>query len=85
MSLKESIGSSHSPVTMLKDTIAYASQSPFILNDTIRNNILFGEDYDEEYYQRVLEACNLLPDLKELGPSGDLTEIGELRSPIREE
>ena len=70
---------------MLKDTIAYASQSPFILNDTIRNNILFGEDYDEEYYQRVLEACNLLPDLKELGPSGDLTEIGELRSAIREE
>ena len=57
--------------------MAYASQSPFIQNATLRENILFGLEYKKDLYDRVLEACNLLPDLKQLGPSKDLTEIGE--------
>lgn len=57
--------------------ISYASQSPFILNTSFRENILFGSEYNEELYDSVILACNLLPDLKQLGPSGDLTEIGE--------
>ena len=61
----------------LRGSVAYASQSPFILNATLRDNILFGLEYNQELYDRVLEACNLLPDLKQLGPSRDLTEIGE--------
>ncbi|KAK2848887.1 hypothetical protein Q5P01_008721 [Channa striata] len=40
------------------------------------NNILFGNEYDHERYNTVLEACCLLPDLAEL-PYGDMTEIGE--------
>ncbi|XP_029021322.1 ATP-binding cassette sub-family C member 5 isoform X2 [Betta splendens] len=55
---------------------AYASQQAWILNDTLRENILFGNDYDQERYHHVLEACCLLPDLAEL-PYGDMTEIGE--------
>ena len=31
---------------------------------------------DEAWYQRVLSACALLPDLKVL-PGGDMTQIGE--------
>jgi len=31
---------------------------------------------DEKKYQRVLEACALLPDLEVL-PGGDMAEIGE--------
>jgi ABC-type multidrug transport system fused ATPase/permease subunit len=33
------------------------------MNDTIRDNILFGKEYDEKLYNEVLEICELLPDL----------------------
>ena len=57
-------------------TIAYVPQETFILNDTIRNNILFGNEYNEEFYERVLELCELNLDLAVL-EAGDLTQIGE--------
>ncbi|KAL9184039.1 hypothetical protein ACHAXT_002125 [Thalassiosira profunda] len=56
--------------------IAYASQVPFILNATVRDNILFGVPYNKERYERVLEACCLTSDI-ETFHFGDLTEIGE--------
>ena len=61
----------------MNGSVAFASQSPFILNSTVRENILFGNEYKKDLYDHVLEACNLLPDLKQLGASRDLTEIGE--------
>ena len=61
----------------MRGSVAYASQSPFILNATLRDNILFGLEYKKDLYDRVLEACNLLPDLEQLGQARDLTEIGE--------
>lgn len=57
-------------------SIAYCSQNPWILNGTIRENILFGSKYDKEFYQQTLEACQLLPDLKILA-DGDHTSVGE--------
>jgi ABC-type multidrug transport system fused ATPase/permease subunit len=57
--------------------ITYVPQTPFILNQTVRNNVLFGLPYDRERYERVLDACCLRPDLEQLGEAGDLTEIGE--------
>ena len=56
--------------------LAYVPQQAWIMNATVRENILFGMEYDEERYQRVVEACALLPDLDQLS-AGDLTEIGE--------
>lgn len=56
--------------------IAYASQVPWILNGTVRENVLFGHKYDAEFYQHVLNACALSIDLKIL-PKGDKTEVGE--------
>lgn len=55
---------------------AYVPQQSFVMNDTVRNNILFGAEYDEAAYNRVLLACSLDKDLAAL-PSGDETEIGE--------
>ncbi|KAI5100698.1 multidrug resistance-associated protein 5 [Silurus meridionalis] len=55
---------------------AYAAQQAWILNSSLRENILFGKDYVEEKYKAVLEACCLNPDITEL-PYGDMTEIGE--------
>eukprot|EP00816_Leptocylindrus_hargravesii_P007452 CAMPEP_0196807870 /NCGR_PEP_ID=MMETSP1362-20130617/7854_1 /TAXON_ID=163516 /ORGANISM="Leptocylindrus danicus, Strain CCMP1856" /LENGTH=1401 /DNA_ID=CAMNT_0042181965 /DNA_START=94 /DNA_END=4299 /DNA_ORIENTATION=- len=57
--------------------VAYAGQSPFILNTSVRENILFGQEYDRERYEKVLDDCCLRPDLKQIGPAGDMTQIGE--------
>ena len=63
-------------VVNIRGTIAYVPQTPFIMNATLRDNILFGQPYDEVRYQKVLSTCCLLPDIAIL-PAGDLTEIGE--------
>ncbi|MBN3298523.1 MRP5 protein, partial [Amia calva] len=55
---------------------AYVAQQAWILNATLRHNILFGKEYEEERYNAVLSACCLRPDLAIL-PNGDMTEIGE--------
>ncbi|XP_070538465.1 ATP-binding cassette sub-family C member 5-like [Ptychodera flava] len=57
-------------------SFAYASQQPWIINATVRDNIMFGNIYAREKYERAIEACCLTADLRIL-PSGDLTEIGE--------
>ncbi|KAJ2870063.1 Canalicular multispecific organic anion transporter 1 [Coemansia aciculifera] len=56
--------------------IGYMEQSPWIMNDTMRANILFGRELDEEYYWKVIHACALTRDL-ESWPDSDLTMIGE--------
>ena len=59
-----------------KGKISYAAQSAFIMNATLRDNILFGAEYDESKYNDVLEMCALVPDLSQL-QAGDMTQIGE--------
>ncbi len=74
----------------VKGTLGTFVQSPFILNDTVRNNILFGhapiskngskgsggEPIDEERYKLAVEVSSLTHDFSLL-PHGDQTEIGE--------
>ncbi|XP_044059122.1 multidrug resistance-associated protein 5 isoform X3 [Siniperca chuatsi] len=60
----------------VRGRLAYVAQQAWILNATLRDNILFGKEYQEDRYQSVLSACCLRPDLTLL-PSADLTEIGE--------
>jgi len=56
--------------------ISYCAQTPWIVNETLRGNILFGRAYDDERYQLIVNACALKSDLEVL-PAGDMTEIGE--------
>lgn len=56
--------------------IVYVSQQAWILNRSLRENILFGDDFDSERYERALSATALAKDLALL-PDGDNTEIGE--------
>ena len=56
--------------------VAYIAQEAFLLNDTIKNNILFGEEYNEEKFKRVLKICELEDDLNIL-VGREYTQIGE--------
>ena len=69
----------------MKGRLGTFLQTPFIMNDTVRNNILFGhaagkgkasEGVDEKRYNLALDVCSLSHDLNLL-PHGDQTEIGE--------
>ncbi|XP_014221942.1 multidrug resistance-associated protein 4-like [Trichogramma pretiosum] len=60
----------------LGGTVSYAAQEPWLFNDTVLSNILFGEPYDEKRYQQVVSACCLEEDFKQL-PHGHLTLVGE--------
>ncbi|KAJ3680647.1 hypothetical protein LUZ60_016925 [Juncus effusus] len=55
---------------------AYVPQTPWILSGNVRENILFGQPFEIEKYERTIEACALRKDL-DLFANGDLTEIGE--------
>uniref|UniRef100_A0A8C1V729 ABC-type glutathione-S-conjugate transporter n=1 Tax=Cyprinus carpio TaxID=7962 RepID=A0A8C1V729_CYPCA len=57
-------------------SVAYVPQQAWIQNATLKDNILFGCEMKDSWYQKVLEACALLPDL-EILPARDATEIGE--------
>ncbi|RLV84946.1 Bile pigment transporter 1 [Meyerozyma sp. JA9] len=57
-------------------SVAYCAQNPWIMNASVKENILFGFEYDDEFYQRTIEACQLSPDL-EILPDGDDTQVGE--------
>ncbi|OCF31742.1 ATP-binding cassette transporter [Kwoniella heveanensis BCC8398] len=63
------------PETGLRNSVAYAAQTPWLQQKTIKDNILFGEEFDEKRYEMTLEACALNPDLDIL-EDGDQTEIG---------
>jgi ABC-type multidrug transport system fused ATPase/permease subunit len=57
-------------------TVSYASQNPFLMNATVRDNILFGKEYDSERYERSINVACMTQDLEML-IAGDLTRIGE--------
>ncbi|KAF9285512.1 hypothetical protein BGZ68_003791 [Mortierella alpina] len=60
----------------VRGSVAFVPQQAWIMNDTLRNNILFGNAYDPVYYQKTIDACCLQQDFDML-PSTDMTEIGE--------
>ncbi|KAF9156049.1 hypothetical protein BG015_007466 [Linnemannia schmuckeri] len=61
---------------IVSGSVAYVSQVAWILNGSLRDNILFGAPFDQSKYDRIVESAGLLPDIRVL-PAGDATEIGE--------
>ena len=55
--------------------IAYVPQIPWVFTDTLRENILFGKQYNPFRYQAIVNACNLNRDIDKLS-DGDLTIVG---------
>lgn len=60
----------------LGGSVGYSSQEMWIKNDTVRDNITFGRNYNKNRYMRILTECSLLKDLESF-PNGDQTIIGE--------
>ncbi|KAG9092782.1 hypothetical protein FRC06_011800 [Ceratobasidium sp. 370] len=57
-------------------SVGYCSQTAWIQSATVRENILFGREFDEKRYWDAVRGACLQSDLDML-PSGDLTEVGE--------
>jgi ATP-binding cassette subfamily C (CFTR/MRP) protein 1 len=55
---------------------AFCPQYAWIQNATVRENIIFGKEFNRKWYDQVVDACALRPDLDML-PHNDATEIGE--------
>ena len=56
--------------------IAYCPQEAWIMNQSIKENILFGRKFDRLLYDKTVQACQLLPDFSIL-TDGDETIVGE--------
>ena len=53
----------------------YVPQNPWCQNLSLRENIVFGQPWDEAHYREVLHACALELDLEILA-AGDLSKVG---------
>lgn len=56
--------------------VAYCAEVPFILDKSIRENIVFEAAFDPLWYQHVMHACTLNVEMERL-PEGDKTMAGE--------
>ncbi|GFO45546.1 multidrug resistance-associated protein 9, partial [Plakobranchus ocellatus] len=68
-------------VTVSGQPVAYVPQQAWLTQGTLRENILFGEPYEEDRYHQVVQACALTEDFASF-PSGDATQIGECGSTL---
>ncbi|KAL6450086.1 BPT1 Bile pigment transporter 1 [Candida maltosa Xu316] len=64
------------PQVTIRGSVAYCAQQPWIMNASVKENILFGCKFDKDFYEKTIDACQLIPDLAIL-PDGDETQVGE--------
>ncbi|KAL8736829.1 MAG: hypothetical protein Q9181_002293 [Wetmoreana brouardii] len=55
---------------------AYVAQQSWVMNASVKENIVFGHRWDPHFYDRTVNACALTDDFETL-PDGDRTEVGE--------
>ena len=61
---------------IIRGSVAYVAQSPWVMNASVKENILFGHRWDPHFYEETVKACALVEDFAAL-PDGDKTEVGE--------
>nr|WOF01072.1 ATP-dependent bile acid permease-like protein [Corynespora cassiicola] len=64
------------PETGLTESVAYCAQQAWLVNGTVKDNIVFASDWDAKRYKDVIAACSLQRDLDILD-AGDQTLVGE--------
>ncbi|KAJ4303081.1 ATP-binding cassette glutathione S-conjugate transporter ycf1 [Kalmusia sp. IMI 367209] len=61
---------------VVRGKTAYVPQSAWVMNASVRENIVFGHRWDAQFYEQTVNACALRDDFATL-PDGDQTEVGE--------
>ena len=61
---------------VVRGSIAYVAQSPWVANATVKENVIFGYRWDPQFYEKTIYACALYEDFSSL-PDGDATQVGE--------
>ena len=61
---------------VFQGTLVYVPQTAWVFSGTIRENVLFGQPYDEPKDTKVIEACALTEDIQRF-PEYDQTIVGE--------
>ncbi|ETN40306.1 uncharacterized protein HMPREF1541_04582 [Cyphellophora europaea CBS 101466] len=61
---------------VVRGRLAYVAQQPWVMNASVKENIVFGHRWDPHFYNQTVSACALTDDFKQL-PDGDQTEVGE--------
>ncbi len=57
-------------------SMSYAAQEPWIMDGSVRDNIIMGLHFDEIWYLEVVNACGLIPDINAF-QNGDETIVGD--------
>ncbi|OMJ83201.1 hypothetical protein SteCoe_15916 [Stentor coeruleus] len=60
----------------LPKKISYSSDTPWLIADSVRENIIMGESLDKQRYSKVLEICCLNNDIEKF-KNNDLSIIGD--------
>lgn len=63
-------------ILTINGKVSYTSQEPWVFEASVRDNILFVDEYNPVRYAQVVNACALLKDFK-LFSNGDQTLVGE--------
>ena len=56
--------------------MAFVSQTPWVYSGTVRDNIVFGKEFHEQKFKKIIEVCDLEKDIASF-TKRDLTEIGQ--------
>ncbi len=59
----------------IPEEVAYCDQDAWLLNRSLKENVLAFEPLNEGFYNQVIKACQLVEDIEQL-PRGDATIIG---------
>jgi ATP-binding cassette, subfamily C (CFTR/MRP), member 1 len=60
----------------IKGNISYCQQQSWIQNATVKENILFGKEFDQDKFYNIIKLCELENDLNFMNNGID-TVIGE--------
>lgn len=57
-------------------SLSYAAQDAWIMNGSVRENIVLDRPFDEQWYDTIVTSCGLTDDFQQLS-SGDQTLVGD--------
>lgn len=63
-------------ITTSYSSIAYSAQDPWIMNGSIKENIIMGRPFQKDWYHQVIHACGLAQDIANF-VNGDDTIVGD--------